>query len=152
MRPPLLCLTLAVLCASACGGGTGDANAATRYIEQAAATSLAAVPGAEESASLRETGRNVFRGSGCEMCHSITRQRNGMAGPPLGGISERMLERYSNDALEGRRWLFKHIRDPRRFEGPFANSPDYRGAFMPPNGQIKDEELRALVEFLWHLP
>lgn len=135
-----------------CGGSNADPKATERYIEKQALEAYPTVPSAAEIPALRDKGRDIFKAAGCELCHSTLRERQGMRGPPLGGISERMLERHNKDALAGRRWMYKHIRDPQRFAGPHAGSPEYTGAFMPPNGRLNDDEMRALVEFLWHLP
>lgn len=142
-----------LLLLAACGGGANaDPRATEKYIEQQASSAYAALPDAAEIPALRDKGRDIFKAAGCELCHSTLRQRQGMTGPPLGGISEQMLDRHKKDALEGRRWLFKHIRDPQRFPGPHAGADDYRGAFMPPNNRLNNDEMRALIEFLWHLP
>lgn len=153
MKRLVACILIgAAAIVAGCGAGNSDPEAARRYIEQKAAETYPGTPDSQDIPALRDRGKGVFRAAGCEMCHSATAQRNGLAGPPLGGISERMLARHNQDGLEGRRWLFKHIRDPQRFPGPYADSDEYRGAFMPPNGTLKDDDLRALIEFLWHLP
>jgi hypothetical protein len=61
-----------------------------------------------------------------------------------------VLARHDNDSLQARRWLVKHIKDAPRFPGEFAGHPDYPGV-MTPNPRISDEDLRALVEYLWTL-
>jgi hypothetical protein len=63
---------------------------------------------------------------------------------------QRALEQHDHDALEARRWLVKHIKDPARYPGQFAGHPDYPG-FMVPNPRLTDEDLAALVEYLWTL-
>jgi cytochrome c551/c552 len=154
MKPARMWLGALALAAAACGGGGSnrDPQAMTRHIEEQSRAAYPALPGADESATLRERGRGIFKAAGCELCHSTSRERKGMSGPPLGGLAEVMPGRHDNDALEARRWLYRHIRDPQRFAGPHAGTPEYRGAFMPPNTRLNDDEMRALIEFLWHLP
>jgi len=150
MKRALACLALAL---AACGGAANtDPLAMVKYREKQAVEAYPAVPSAADGAKMRDQGQPIFRAAGCEVCHSTARDRKGMTGPPLGGISERMLAEHNNDPLEGRRWLYKHIRDPGRFPGQHAGKSEYSGAFMPPNDRLKDDELRALIEFLWHLP
>lgn len=147
-----VCGALALACLLVACGGPRDPNAQRELAEQSARTVYPELPPAEQTSRLQEAGRHNFRSQSCEMCHSITRERKGLLGPPLGGTSERVLERHGGDALQARRWLVKHIRDPYRFPGPHAGSSEYRGASMPPNTTLPDEQMKALVEYLWHLP
>jgi cytochrome c5 len=146
----LACLALLALFACACF--ESNPNAARDSAESLAKAAYPAVPDVNEIPALRTTGQRMFGASSCEMCHSTTRERKGLAGPPLGGISGRVLERFKGDPLESRRWLVKHIRDPHAFPSPFAGSEDYRNAAMPPNGRLREKDMQALVEYLWSLP
>jgi cytochrome c5 len=143
----LLALTLLL-----CGCPEPNPNAARDSVDTLALQAYPAVPAVADIPALRDAGRRIFVGSSCEMCHSTTPERKGLAGPPLGGVSTRVLERFKGDPLEGRRWLVKHIRDPHVYPSPFAGTDDYRGAAMPPNGRLQEQHMRELVEYLWSLP
>jgi cytochrome c2 len=109
------------------------------------------VPSAEETLKLEPTGKSLFVRAGCAACHSITKERAGLVGPPLGGLADRVLARHDNDDLEARRWLVKHIRDPITYPSPYKSEPAYKNTHMPPQHGITDEDLRALIEYLWML-
>jgi len=141
---------LASLLLAACG--PGDPEAGKRVAEASALAAYPELPKPGDVPALQAAGKPIFKAAGCETCHSSSHDRNGLMGPPLGGVAETVLAQHKGDPLEARRWMVKHIRDPQRFPGQHAGTDDYRGSAMPPNGMLKDADLRALVEFLWHLP
>lgn len=142
-------LLLALLCAG-CMDST-NVPGVTADPEQSAANAFPDIPSSTEAMQLVEAGRKAFRGLGCESCHSITADRSGLMGPPLGGISDRVLARQDHDPLKARRWLVMHIKDPAKYPGAHVGDDAYRGTHMPPNPRVPDHDLRALVEFLWTL-
>jgi cytochrome c551/c552 len=150
-------LNLAVLMCMAAGSFIGSCNwnANTPGIsatpEAAAEAAYAAVPSPEISLELQDRGKRIFDASGCLSCHSKTTDRNGLMGPPLGGIADRVLARHDNDTLKARRWLVMHIRDPFKYPSPFKDDPDFKGMHMPPTSRVTDTDMRALVEYLWLL-
>lgn len=125
-------------------GITRDANAAAGAIYPES-------PAAEQTLELSQKGKPMFQRFGCAACHSVTTERQGLMGPPLAGVSDRVLARHEYNDLEARRWLVKHIRDPQGHPSPFKEDPAYKNTHMPPNTGIRDEDLRALVEYLWLL-
>jgi cytochrome c551/c552 len=124
----------------------------TRDVEQAALNAYPELPSAEETVALAQAGAPMFQRFGCASCHAISDSRSGLLGPPLGGIAARVLERHEYDELESRRWLARHIRDPRLSPSPYKDEPAYRGAHMPTHPRLSDADLKALVEYLWLLP
>jgi len=148
MRKVAVILALAAACACA----ERNPNAARDAAERMALRAYPELPAVADVPALREAGRTHFRSQACEMCHSTSAERKGLAGPPMGGLAVRVLERHGGDALEGRRWLVKHIRDPHVFPSPHAGTAEYRGAAMPPNGRLQEKQLREIVEYLWSLP
>ncbi|MCB9894552.1 MAG: cytochrome c [Planctomycetes bacterium] len=137
----------------ACAGclDSGNIPGVTTDPEAAAKAAFPELPPAAEATQLKDRGSKMFNGLGCQSCHSTTHERNGLMGPPLGGVSDRVLERKDHDPLKARRWLVMHIKDPLMYPSPFADQADYKGTHMPPNPRVTDEDLRALVEFLWAL-
>jgi cytochrome c2 len=119
--------------------------------EAAADVAYPDVPSAETSLELQDKGRRIFDASGCLSCHSKTEERNGLMGPPLGGVADRVLARHDHDALKARRWLVMHIRDPFKYPSPFKDDPAFKGTHMPPTSRVTDADMRALVEYLWLL-
>jgi cytochrome c2 len=122
----------------------------TADAEQAALNAYPDIPDSSQAMADSERGSKLFRQFTCHSCHSTDDERRNLAGPPLGGVSDRVLERQNNNSLEARRWLVKHIKDPAKYPGEFAGHTDYPN-FMTPNPRITDEDLRALVEYLWSL-
>jgi mono/diheme cytochrome c family protein len=118
--------------------------------EQAALNAYPDIPAGEQAMQDAERGAKLFKQATCISCHSTEGDRRNLAGPPLGGVSDRVLARHDNDALKARRWLVKHIKDAPSYPGEFAGHPDYPN-FMTPNPRLTDEDLRALVEYLWTL-
>jgi cytochrome c551/c552 len=135
----------------ACGEPGGNAESRRGEIDAAATRIYAGVPPAGETAELIERGGKLFRTGGCESCHSTRIDRMGLVGPPLGRVSDRVLDRHDNDALEARRWLVRHIKAPQLYPSPYLEDEAYTGAHMPPYNHFRDEDMRALVEFLWSL-
>jgi mono/diheme cytochrome c family protein len=90
-------------------------------------------------------GRQVFAANNCSRCHAI----GGSGGPPGGGPAAgggRMgrirgpdLGRTGADPTHTVEWLMAHIRNPK------SHKPDSR---MPAFGNINDQDLRALAEYL----
>lgn len=152
MKALALATAVLGLACSACGGGASDPEAAKRNVEAFAQKTYPGLPTPDEIQKLIGHGQHAFKASSCEMCHSTTTDRKGLAGPALGGVSARVLERHKGDPLEARRWLAKHVRDPQVFPGPNAGADEYRGLAMPPNAMLREEQMRALVEYLWSLP
>lgn len=146
-------LVFAALLATLAAGCNFDAEhpGVTSDIEEAATIIYPEVPGVDETVELSRQGQPLFRRFVCESCHSISDERSGLLGPPLGGIAERVLARHEHDDLEARRWLVMHIRDPQAYPSPYKQDPDYRGAHMPPNHRISNSDMKALVEYLWLL-
>ncbi|MBX3458753.1 MAG: cytochrome c [Planctomycetes bacterium] len=140
------CMWLAASCMPPANtpGTTRNANAAALAVYPQA-------PAAEEALELSRQGKPLFQRFGCAACHSVTQERQGLMGPPLAGVSDRVLARHEYNELEARRWLVKHIRDPQGFPSPFKDEAAYKNTHMPPNSGIRDEDLRALVEYLWLL-
>lgn len=122
----------------------------TSDIEEAAIRVYPSVPTPEESVELAQQGKPLMRRFVCESCHSLTDERSGLLGPPLGGVAERVLARHDHDDLEARRWLVKHIRNPQAYPSPYRDDPAYR-SHMPANHRISNDDMRALVEHLWLL-
>ncbi len=144
-------LVLFVFSAALVGCSAGNRPGVTKDAEAGAAKAFAEKPSAKETVELIREGEQVYRRSGCGNCHSLTEDRSGFAGPPLSGVGRRNLKNHDNDELKVRRWLFKHIRDPIQWPGEMADRPEYEGTHMPPNPYLKDEDLKALVEYLYHL-
>ena len=146
------CLCLLICLAMAgCGPAGGNESVQRDEIEQAATRIYAAVPAEEDQPGLIQTGQKFFRRAGCESCHSVREDRMGLMGPPLGGLPKRLLERHSDDELESRRWLIKHIKSPHLYPSPYVDDEQYEGMQMPAYAKFNDEDMRALVEFLWSL-
>ncbi|MCC7509630.1 MAG: cytochrome c [Planctomycetes bacterium] len=143
------CISLLLLLAGC--GPPGNIPGVTANTEMAAEAAFPAGPAAEDSLALSDKGKPMFQRFGCAACHSITAERSGLMGPPLGGLSDRVLSRHEYDDLQARRWLVKHIRDPQTFPSPYKQEPEYARTHMPPNPRISDEDMRALVEYLWML-
>lgn len=144
-------LLVLVTALAACGPMGGNSATQKDELEKAAVRIYAEVPDSAKSAELVERGQKFFRQAGCESCHSTRLDRMGLMGPPLGGVSQRVLDRHSNDQLEGRRWLVKHIKSPELYPSPFTEEQEYEGMQMPAYAKFNDEDMRALVEFLWTL-
>ena len=130
---------------------SGNVAGVSPDAESAAASAYPELPSASDAMKLKEDGSKLFRGLGCQSCHSMTPERSGLMGPPLGGVSDRVLTRQDNDPLKARRWIVMHIKDPVMHPSPYAKDDAYRGTHMPPNPRLPDADLRALVEFLWTL-
>ncbi len=122
----------------------------TKDPEKAAENSFPDVPDSDEARKLIEQGERIFRTAACASCHSTTSERMGLQGPPLGGVADRHLPENDNDPLETRRWMVKHIKEPQEYPGAFHDSREYPN-IMPPGRHLADEDLRALVEYLWSL-
>ena len=151
MKLPAYLLICGVgLLAAACLD-SGNIPGVTADPDASAKVAFPEVPAAGDAMKLKERGSKLFQGLGCQSCHSTTDDRSGLMGPPLGGVSDRVLERNDHDPLKARRWLVMHVKDPLMHPSPFADQPEYRGTHMPPNPRVTDEDLRALVEFLWTL-
>ena len=151
MRLPLLLICLVFLCLLAGCLENSNVPGVTRDPEESAKTAYPDLPDSSQAVELIERGEKLFRGLTCEQCHSTGSERNGLMGPPLGGLSDRIIEQEDNDPLEARRWTLKHIKDPAKYPSKFAGQDDYRGAHMTPFPRITDEDLRALVEYLFSL-
>lgn len=137
---------------SACGAWTSaNTPGVTKDPEESAEQAFPDIPDGQQAVDLRLKGEKLFMRFGCGSCHSVTDERQGLMGPPLAGVADRHLPEHDNNALEARRWLVKHVKDPISFPGLYHDKPEYKGAHMPPNPRISDEDLRALVEFMWHL-
>ncbi|MCA8910363.1 MAG: cytochrome c [Planctomycetes bacterium] len=150
MAARVLPFLLSALLLAAC---TDNANipGVTQDPEASAKAAYPDVPPAEEANELIDRGQKLFKGLTCEQCHSTGPDRSGLAGPPLGGYADRALEHQDHDPLKARRWTVKHIKDPRKYPGSFAGTDEYRGTFMTPFNRITDDDLRALVEYLFSL-
>jgi mono/diheme cytochrome c family protein len=144
-------LILFALLSSGCGGWDANTPGVTKDPEQSAKEAFPDIPDGQQAADMRIEGEKLFKRFGCGTCHSTGEERNGLMGPPLAGVGDRHLPENDNDPLETRRWLVKHIKDPIAFPGMYHDKPEYKGTHMPPNPRISDEDLAALVEFLWHL-
>ncbi len=144
-----LCVTVAVSI-SACNWNANTPGISATP-EAAAEVAYAEVPSPETTLELQDKGRRIFDASGCLSCHSKTADRNGLMGPPLGGVADRVLARHDHDALKARRWLVMHIRDPHKYPSPFRDDPDFKGMHMPPTSRVTDADMQALVEYLWLL-
>lgn len=141
----------ASLWVTGCGPAAGNSSVQRDEINQAAERIYPDVPGTEESSELIERGEKFFRQSGCESCHSTRDARMGLMGPPLGGVGTRVRQRQEGSELEARRWLIRHIKSPQLFPSPYTQDEQYSGTHMPPYNHFRDEDMRALVEFLWSL-
>ena len=128
----------------------GNQPGVTSDPEQSALNAYPDIPDSSQAMADAERGGKLFRQFTCLSCHSTDGERRNLAGPPLGGVSDRTLARNNNNSLEARRWLVKHIKDPGRDPGEYAGHADDPN-FMTPNPRITDEDLRALVEYLWSL-
>lgn len=149
MRPAAL-LVLTLICVGCSSWYDGNREGVTRSPEKAAEAAFPDVPASGEAQELIRQGERVFRTGACASCHSTTTERSGLQGPPLGGVADRHLPLNDNDPLETRRWMVKHIKEPQDFPGAFHDSPDYPN-IMPANRHLTNEDLRALVEYLWSL-
>ena len=147
----VVCLLSALTTLCACGPMSGNATTRKAEVEQAAERIYAEVPDAATSSERAEYGEEFFRRAGCESCHSAREDRLGLMGPPLGGVARRVMERHENDELESRRWLIKHIKSPQLYPSPYAEDQEYHGMQMPAYAKFNDDDMRALVEFLWSL-
>jgi hypothetical protein len=147
-------LACALLCGIlvGCGWESASDKGITFDIEEAVMNAYPERPTVQETLDAQESGRRNFMAAGCAACHSTTRDRGVLIGPPLGGTAERLLPQHGGDDLEARRWIFKHIRDPQRYPGEYQTDPAYRGAIMLPHNRIPDRDLRDIVEFIWMLP
>lgn len=144
-------ITLALLTAACGAWASGNTPGVTKDPELAAKAAFPDVPEGQEAVELRLKGKKLFTRFTCATCHSTTNERMGLMGPPLAGVSERHLAANDGDELKTRRWFVKHIKDPMAFPGLQHDKPEYERTHMPPNPRISDEDLRALVEFLWRL-
>lgn len=140
-----------VLMVASCGPPADNESTRREKLEATATRIYAEVPDTSDSVELIEPGQKFFRQAGCESCHSTRGDQMGLMGPPLAGVSKRVLDRHNNDPLESRRWLIKHIKSPHLYPSPYTEDENYRGAQMPAYNQFRDEDMRALVEFLWSL-
>ncbi|MBZ0136244.1 MAG: cytochrome c [Planctomycetes bacterium] len=147
----LSALLVIVVVGCAPTGNPGNEEMQRAELEQAGMRIYAALPEDSAKAALIEQGQKMYRTAGCESCHSTRQDRLGLQGPPLGGVSKRVMARQDDDALEARRWLVKHIKSPRLYPSPYKDDEAYHGTFMTPYNQFRDEDMRALVEFLWSL-
>ncbi len=148
----LATLTLAsATVATSCNWDTNTPGV-TRNAKLSAENAYPEVPPPQETLQLADRGKPMFQRFACASCHSTSADRSGLLGPPLGGVATRVLDRMDHDELAARRWMVMHIKDPIKYPSPFKQDPDYRGAHMPPNPRISDDDMRALVEYLWLLP
>lgn len=135
----------------ACGFGSGgNMPGVTSDPEKAAIAIYPENPTSEESKAMLKDGEQFYAAFGCASCHSTSSDRAGLVGPPLSGVGERYLARNDNDELLAKRWLVKHIKVPAEYPGIYFQTEEY-GNFMPPNKNISDADMKALVEFLWAL-
>ncbi|MDC1142145.1 cytochrome c [Planctomycetota bacterium] len=147
----LLLIVFGSLTLVACGfGAGGNQPGITSDPDKAALAIYPSAPTAEETLALKEEGKDFFTAFGCASCHSTTGERASLQGPPLAGTANRYTQRNDGDELEARRWMVKHIKQPQDFPGVFFNTEEYPN-FMPPNRNITDADMKALVEFLWSL-
>jgi cytochrome c2 len=150
MPARILALILSTLLVAAC---TDNANTpgVTKDPEASAKAAYPKVPDASKAGELIDRGQKLFKSLTCQQCHSTGPERSGLSGPPLGGYADRALQKQDSDPLKARRWTVKHIKDPRKYPGQFAGTDEYKGTFMTPFNRITDEDLRALVEYLFSL-
>ncbi len=144
----LLCLlaaTLGVLLA-ACPPAMGNVDWAAKS-EQV----YTKLPDATEATKLAEHGEKLFNSQACGSCHATGAARGGLMGPPLGGVGAAVTSRHAGDELAARRWMYKHIRDPQKWPGPHHGSDEYKSSAMPSYRGLQDQDVSALVEFLWTL-
>jgi cytochrome c2 len=137
----MLCLLLAA-CPPAMGNVDWSAKAEQVY---------AKLPEAAEATKLAEHGEKLFNSQACGSCHATATARGGLMGPPLGGVGAAVTARHQGDELAARRWMYKHIRDPQKWPGPHHGSDEYKGSAMPCYRGLQDQDVSALVEFLWTL-
>lgn len=149
-RTPVLVLLGCLLSLAGC---MGDSNVPglTKDPEAAAEAAFPALPDGNEGPELIERGYKMFKGLGCEQCHSTNTARKGLQGPPLGGLSDRVIDNHDGDPLQARRWTVRHIKDPQQYPGDYAGHEDYKGSFMTPYNRVADDDMRALVEYLFSL-
>jgi mono/diheme cytochrome c family protein len=91
-------------------------------------------------------GRKVFETNNCARCHTIGGSSpGGFGGPPGGGPGMGRargpdLATVGKDPAHTADWLMEQVRNPKAHK-PDARMPSYEG-------KIKDDDLRALAEYL----
>lgn len=142
---PALFATLSLLLA-ACPPPMGNVDWA-----QKAEQVYPKLPEPEAAAKLAEHGGKLFNAQACGSCHATGTARGGLMGPPLGGVGPATAARHGGDELAARRWMYKHIRDPLAWPGPLHGTDEYKASAMPGYRGLQDQDVSALVEFLWTL-
>jgi glucose/arabinose dehydrogenase/mono/diheme cytochrome c family protein len=131
----------------------------------------------EQSATLdpnlagAERGEQLFKTTGCQVCHDLGSSPSGKEGPPLGDLRDRLVERLASDAYENELAeltnregaYFRQHRDAYQQlqESPPEQRPtiwfqhhvrdprfDHPKAKMPGFPQLSDEDIDALADFL----
>ncbi|MFQ5742462.1 MAG: c-type cytochrome [Acidobacteriota bacterium] len=87
-----------------------------------------AIPGGSVTSLEVQRGRQVFREKGCFSCHSVSEGAEGVVGPSLMSVGDRLKAGY----------IWYHLKNPYAVN-PYSAEPDFG---------LSDEEARALAAYL----
>jgi cytochrome c oxidase subunit 2 len=133
-----------LLCAEYCGTGHSVMHALVKVVSQAEFQRWVDSGGGLDQVPPQDLGKHLFEARGCAACHSISRDRKGLAGPPLAGIFG-----HQTDLADGSRVQVDDNYLRESIMEPAAKVVSGYAPVMPTfKGRLSDRQVNALIDFI----
>jgi cytochrome c oxidase subunit II len=136
--------TFDVYCAEYCGTSHSQMITRVKVVSDQEYKAFLEGGGGMENLPPLELGKKLFSGRGCNACHSVTAERKGLPGPPLGGkfgTMEKLKE--GPDVKIDENYLRESILEPNA-----KIVAGYEPVMPTFKGRLKDRQLNALIDYI----
>lgn len=130
-----------VFCAEYCGSGHSAMTGRIKVVSSEEFENWLASDGAPVGQSLADQGRALYASKACIGCHSVDGSR--LVGPTFKGLWQSTEKTDKGDMTVDENYLRESILNPNS-----AIVSGYPAAMPPYAGQLTDEEVKALIEFI----